>query len=209
MRANRGSRSGSGSGLEHRRLFSGRPARGHPAARAQAFLRARISALLFSRAIYGCSVRSASARAESAVHPGDVFEDRAVQLRPCHAEDINQHRPSAGGAEDVGVVQVVAASPERRFPVLRIDAVRCLAYLLELRIAGPGPPSPGELPGDRMVYRSDVFQEDDRAAALEVGGQLDPRPPPVAGVLPALVHECPICRVEREYPRDEGSLRGP
>jgi len=44
-----------GSGLEHRRLFPGRPASGHPAARAQAFLRARISAALFSRAIYGMS----------------------------------------------------------------------------------------------------------------------------------------------------------
>ena len=32
-----------------------RPARGHPAARAHAFLRARISAALFSRAIYGMS----------------------------------------------------------------------------------------------------------------------------------------------------------
>ena len=44
-----------GSGLEHRRLFPGRLARGHPAARAHAFLRARISAALFSRAIYGMS----------------------------------------------------------------------------------------------------------------------------------------------------------
>ena len=44
-----------GSGLAHRRLFPDRPASGHPAARAQAFLRARISAVLFSRAIYGMS----------------------------------------------------------------------------------------------------------------------------------------------------------
>jgi hypothetical protein len=41
--------------LELRRLFPGRPASGHPAARAQAFLRARISAVLLSRAMYGMS----------------------------------------------------------------------------------------------------------------------------------------------------------
>ncbi len=57
-----------GSGLAHR-LFPGRPASGHPAARAQAFLRARISAVLFSRACTGCPVRSASARAESGGAP--------------------------------------------------------------------------------------------------------------------------------------------
>jgi len=44
-----------GNGLGHRRLFPGGSASGHPAARAQAFLRARISAALFSRAIYGMS----------------------------------------------------------------------------------------------------------------------------------------------------------
>src|SRR5580692_6154535 len=44
-----------GSGLEHPRLFPGRPASGHPPTRAQAFLRARISAVLLSRAIYGMS----------------------------------------------------------------------------------------------------------------------------------------------------------
>jgi hypothetical protein len=43
------------SGLEHRQLLPGGPARGHPAARAQAFFRARISAVLFSLAIYGMS----------------------------------------------------------------------------------------------------------------------------------------------------------
>jgi hypothetical protein len=40
-----------GSGLEYRRLLPCRLARGHLAAGAQAFLRARISAVLFSRAI--------------------------------------------------------------------------------------------------------------------------------------------------------------
>ena len=73
----------------------------------------------------------------------------------------------------------------------------------------PGPPLPGDLPGDRMVHGSGELQEDDRTAAFEVGSQLDPRQPPVAAALAAQVHKCPICRVKRAYPRDEGSLRGP
>ena len=98
------------------------------------------------------------------VHPGDVFEDRAVQLRPGHAEEAYQHlsahyqHRSAGGPEDVGVVQVVPAPPGRRFAVLRIDHLCCPVYLRELRIARPGPPLPGELPGDRMVHGSDELQ---------------------------------------------------
>ena len=61
-----------------------------------------------------------------------------------------------------------------------IDHLRCPAYLLELRIARPGLPLLGELPVDRMVHGSDEFQEDDRTAAFEAGGQLDPRQPPIA-----------------------------
>jgi hypothetical protein len=144
-----------------------------------------------------------------AVHLGDVFEDRAVQLPPSHAEDVNQHRPPVGGSEDVGVVQVAPAPPGRRFPILRIDYLRCPAYLLEFRIARPGLPLPGELLDDRMVHGSDEFKEDDRTAAFEAGGQLDPRQPSIAGALEAQVHECPICRVKRTYPRDERSFRGP
>jgi hypothetical protein len=73
-----------------------------------------------------------------AVHLGDVFEDRAVQLRPRHAEDVYQHRPPVGGSEDVGVVQVAPAPPGRRFPVFRIDLLRGPAYLRVAASAGQG-----------------------------------------------------------------------
>jgi len=106
------------------------------------------------------------------------------------------------------IVQVAPAPPGRRFPVLRIDDLRCPAYLLELRIARPGPPL-GELLDDRMVHRSDELQEDDRTPAFEASRQLDPREPSIAGALAAQVRKCPICRVKRAYPRDDGSLRGP
>jgi hypothetical protein len=38
-----------------------------------------------------------------------------------------------------------------------------------------------------MVYRSDEFQEDHRTAAFQVGSQLDPGQPPVAGALAEFV----------------------
>jgi len=104
----------------------------------------------------------------------------------------------------MGVVKVAPAPAGRRFPVLRIDHLRCPAHLLELRIARPGPPLLGELPVDRMVHGSDELQDDHRTAAFEADGQLDPWQPPVAGALAAQVHECPICRVKRAYPRDDG-----
>jgi hypothetical protein len=88
-------------------------------------------------------------------------------------------------------------------------SILCPADLLELRIARPGLPLLGELLDDRMVHRSDVLQEDDQTTAFEAGRQLDPRQPSIAGALAAQVHECPICRVKRAYPRDEASLRGP
>jgi hypothetical protein len=44
-----------------------------------------------------------------AVHLGDIVEDRAVQVRPSHAEDVDQHRPPVGGSEDV-------ASPRSHLP---------------------------------------------------------------------------------------------
>src|SRR5580704_14913016 len=69
-----------------------------------------------------------------AVHPGDVFEDLAVQRRPIHAEDVNQHKPPVGGSADVGLVQVAPAPPGRRLLVPRIDHLRCPPYLPELRI---------------------------------------------------------------------------
>jgi hypothetical protein len=83
-------------------------------------------------------VRSASARAGSGGAPRDVFEDRVVQLRPGHAEDVNQHRP-VGRSEEVGVVQVAPAPPGRRPPVFRIDPLRCPAYLLKTPDRPPWP----------------------------------------------------------------------
>ncbi|HZI73485.1 MAG TPA: hypothetical protein VFD73_05565, partial [Gemmatimonadales bacterium] len=60
-----------------------------------------------------------------------------------------------------------------------------------------------------MTDGSDELHEDHRTAAFEAGGQFDLRQPPVAGALAAQVHECPICRVKRTYPRGEASLRRP
>jgi hypothetical protein len=107
------------------------------------------------------------------------------------------------------IVQVAPTPPGRRIPVLSIDPLRCPAYLLELRIAIPGPPLLGELLDDRMAHGSDELQEDHRTAAFQAGGQLDPRQPSIAGTLAAQVHEGPICRVKRTYPRDKAALRGP
>ena len=100
------------------------------------------------------------------MHPGDVFEDRAVQLRPGHAEEADQHRSahyqhrSAGGG-----LKMWASS--RSYPPHQGVDLRCSAsiicaarsHLRELRIARPGPPLPGELPGDRMVHGSDELQK--------------------------------------------------
>jgi hypothetical protein len=51
----------------------------------------------------------------------------------------------------VGVVQVALTPPRRRLPVFRIDPLRYPAQLLELQIAGPGPPLLSELLDDRMT----------------------------------------------------------
>jgi hypothetical protein len=60
--------------------------------------------VLFSRAISGDVQCVAHPLARNpAVHPGDVVEDRVVQLGSRHAEDVNQHWP-VGGSEDVCVV---------------------------------------------------------------------------------------------------------
>jgi hypothetical protein len=78
-----------GSGLEHRRLFPGRPASGHPATRAQGFLRARISALLFLPADIRDFQRVAHPLARNpAVHLGEVFEDLAVRKPSELAGDV-------------------------------------------------------------------------------------------------------------------------
>ena len=90
-----------------------------------------------------------------------------------------------------------------------MDPQRCLANLLELRILVPGPPLLGEVLDDRMAHRDDELHEDDRAAAFQVGRQLDPRQPPVAGALAAQVHEGPVRRVERAYPDGDVPRRGP
>src|SRR5260370_28778721 len=96
-----------------------------------------------------------------AVHLGDAFEDLAVQRCPIHAKDVDQHKSPVGGSADVVVVQVEPIPPARRLPVPRIDHLGCPAYLLELRIARPGPPLLCDLLGDRVVHGSNKLQEDD------------------------------------------------
>ena len=96
-----------GSGLEHRRLFPGRPAR--------VVIRA-CPGLSESKDLGGAVLPGDIGDFQCVAHPlarnpavylGDVFEDRTVQLRPSHAEDVKQHRP-VGCPEDVGVVQIAA-----------------------------------------------------------------------------------------------------
>ena len=75
--------------MEHRRLFPGRPASGHPATRAQGFLRARIPALLFLPADIRDFRRVAHPLARNpAVHLGEVFEDLAVRKPSELAGDV-------------------------------------------------------------------------------------------------------------------------
>src|SRR5215475_4294314 len=130
---------GFGSGLEHRRLFSGRPAGSSGSACPGVSEGKDLGGTVLPGDIRDVQCVAHPLARNPAIYLGDVFEDLAVQLRSSDAEDVNQHRP-VGGSEDVGVVQVVPAPPGRRFPVLRIDPLRCPAYLRELRIARPGPP---------------------------------------------------------------------
>jgi hypothetical protein len=109
-----------GSRLETRWLFSGRPAWSSGSA-----CPGVSEGQDLGGAVLPCDIRDVQCVAhllarDPAVHLGDVFEDRVVQVLPSHAVHVEQHKPVAG-SEDVGVVQVAPAPPGRRVPVFRID----------------------------------------------------------------------------------------
>jgi hypothetical protein len=126
-------------GPAHWRLFPGRPARGHRAARAQAFSGQGSRRCCSPGRYTGCPVRSASARAESA-GATPAASSRIARYRSVPAmqkTSISTGRPAAR--------KMRASSKSHRphqgvdFPVFRVDPLRCPAHLRELRIAGPGP----------------------------------------------------------------------
>ena len=120
---------------------------------------------------------------------------------------ISTGRPSA--AMQIGRHPVAPAPPGRRFPVLRIDHLRCPVAPPRTPHRPPWPATARRAARGPDGPRERRIQDDHRTAAFEADGQLDPRQPPVARAPAAQVHECPICRVKRAYPRDDGSVRGP